>query len=353
VNTLPTCVIDKLESEIMVYDMFNPIDTLSVFNNDTLYIGSEIDINVNAEDIDGQITKVETYLNDRLIDDTSFGSFSWVITDTTQINTMKVITYDDDGETCADSLEFILHDTARKEIGTNPTNSSVIYISEFDNKIWIKQRSTQDLWCSDDYITWNKTTDATPWTNNTFEMISYHDTLWTFANSTVYNSTDGIVWNTLPASISFTTFSVTVFQDKMWLCDGNGELWNTENGINWNYVKKIDDYTTDVKLFAFSEKLWVVRGYKIANSVDGSTWVYMTDLITMPCTNYGPQILVSNEKIYFEDTNYNLWSSLDGEIWEKVNIPLVDYFSIGLFIYDNKLIMHDNNKLFYLKKYFD
>ncbi|NOR46308.1 MAG: hypothetical protein GQ534_12040 [Candidatus Delongbacteria bacterium] len=358
VNTPPTCNISKLESEIIVFDMFNPIDTLSVFNNDTLYMGSEIDIQVLAEDNDGYITKVETYLNDCLIDDTSFGSFSWVITDTTKSNIIKVIAYDDDGETCADSMNFMLHGTTWKEVGINPSNDSRIYGCSYDNKLWIKTRYTKDLWYSEDCNTWVKTSSNVPWDDHTFEMLSFKDTLWAFDNSVVYNSIDGITWNTLPSSISWSwsSFSTVVYDGKIWLCDGStGKLWNSIDGINWNFITIIaDDTTISPKLFVFNNKLWFTKGYSIMNSTNGISWNSMSDLSVVPKDNFGSNLCANNDKIYYMDINYNLWSSEDGDFWIKEDISFASVFSKQCFLeHKNKIIGLEQSTVFELKKYFD
>jgi hypothetical protein len=128
-----------------------------------------------------------------------------------------------------------------------------------------------------------------------------------------------------------------VYKDKLWLLGGwlsgqthSNEVWNTDDGKNWNLVTANANWgTRNVSEFiVFKDKLWVIGGYSdndmgIYNSDDGSTWVQQLDLAPWE-KRYEPMLVEFKGKLWLmggcQDTygpvGFNdIWSSEDGINW--------------------------------------
>ena len=144
-----------------------------------------------------------------------------------------------------------------------------------------------------------------------------------------------------------------VFRDKLWLLGGTTgigwvkEVWNTEDGRNWNPVNLNADwgeYKRGPVHVVFKDKLWAMGGYGyvheppyfgwtpgeadmgIYSSSDGIHWDKHTDVAPWG-KRYQPALVEFNDKLwlmggtkdlYFATAAYNdIWSSEDGINWVR------------------------------------
>jgi len=138
-----------------------------------------------------------------------------------------------------------------------------------------------------------------------------------------------------------------VFRDKLWLLGGTTEfrdVWNTEDGINWNQITLNADlggYKMGYACVVFKDKLWVMGGQKwltpwyppivntdigIYSSSDGVYWNKHLDAAPWG-ERYQPALVEFNGKlwlmgghkdVYLATAAYNdIWSSEDGINWVR------------------------------------
>ena len=143
-----------------------------------------------------------------------------------------------------------------------------------------------------------------------------------------------------------------VFKDKLWLIGGwnpeknpvcNSEIWNSEDGINWNLVTVAPwEERHTAGYVVFKNKIWVIGGdvnsghYQndIWNTDDGISWTKVTDSVPWGdrCLSYtvafkdkiyvigGQKMIdISSTSIIYDPLElYNdVWSSTDGIKWSR------------------------------------
>ena len=128
-----------------------------------------------------------------------------------------------------------------------------------------------------------------------------------------------------------------VYKDKLWLLGGwlggqlhSNEVWNTEDGKNWNSVTANANWGTRnvSKFIVFKNKLWVIGGYSdhdmgIYNSDDGVNWIKQLDLVpwekryeSILVEFKGKLWLMGGIKDTYAPVGFNdIWSSEDGINW--------------------------------------
>lgn len=118
----------------------------------------------------------------------------------------------------------------------------------FDSKIWIiggedKNTKYNDIWNSEDGITWVKQKDNLPFGKRSNSwIVTLNNTLY-LLNNDVWSSKDGINWQKVTAEIvngeQIFGYAAVVFDEKIWLigCDRNGEFSSqvlfSSDGKNW------------------------------------------------------------------------------------------------------------------------
>src|SRR5690606_23311872 len=118
-----------------------------------------------------------------------------------------------------------------------------------------------DVWSSEDGITWEKVLDHAPWAPRgmTHGSVVFNGRMWIIgggikdsetieAYNDVWSSEDGIVWERMPDAPWERRyhFSAAVFENKIWITDGSvypsqsnmsDEVWFTEDGRTWTQLK--------------------------------------------------------------------------------------------------------------------
>ena len=136
-----------------------------------------------------------------------------------------------------------------------------------------------------------------------------------------------------------------VFKDKLWMLAGwigggthANEVWNTEDGKNWNLVNGNTNWGTRTvsSIIAFKGKLWIMGGYSntggyyddigIYSSVDGITWVKHVNVPPWG-TRFEPTLVEFKGKLWlmggikdhwsFPAGFNDIWSSGDGINWTR------------------------------------
>lgn len=182
----------------------------------------------------------------------------------------------------------------------------------FKDKIWViggdenQGYVINDTWNSDDGIHWNKVSSNAPWNERvTHYTVVFDNKLWlmggqklTFGNikgdtvyNDVWNTEDGITWNRVldhaPWSPRGMIVGSAVFNNKIWILGGAiydtqvfyNDIWNSSDGVNW--TKVTDQAPWSKRKFhnvaTFDNKLWVVSGLpaeddRVWYSSDGLNW---------------------------------------------------------------------------------
>lgn len=120
----------------------------------------------------------------------------------------------------------------------------------FDGKLWHMGGGARapatvtrnDVWCSEDGVSWTQVTDAAPWAPR----------LW---------------------------FSAVVYRGRMWVIGGwseehgnFGDVWYSQDGVNWTELRSdvIWDARHEHSAFVFQDRIWVAGGY--AESLNSEVW---------------------------------------------------------------------------------
>lgn len=145
---------------------------------------------------------------------------------------------------------------------------------EFKGSYWfiggeqalLKSNNTyyNDIWNSKDGFTWNKVVENAPWQERAdFNLFVYNNKLWIVGGKNenndlpqwlndVWNSDDGITWNKVTQHGPWQTresMSVNIHDNKMYLIGGHSltnwhlyqDIWESIDGKNWNKVGGISD----------------------------------------------------------------------------------------------------------------
>jgi hypothetical protein len=127
-------------------------------------------------------------------------------------------------------------------------------------KIWIfgggnyvpEYQARNDVWCSDDGVTWTEVTAKAPWSPRLwFSAVTYRDRMWVLGGwsnnpsknwGDVWHSSDGKNWHELKSSVCWKArheHSAFVFQDKIWIAGGHAqplssEVWSLDVPKGWS-----------------------------------------------------------------------------------------------------------------------
>jgi Kelch motif protein len=122
-----------------------------------------------------------------------------------------------------------------------------------DGKMWVmgggnyvpKHHALNDVWCSEDGVTWTQVTEAAPWGPRLwFSSVVYRDRMWVLGGwsqktdnyGDVWHSADGKNWTQFQSDVVWRPrheHSAFVFQDKIWVAGGHArpldsEVWSLE-----------------------------------------------------------------------------------------------------------------------------
>ncbi|UII76805.1 DUF5018 domain-containing protein [Flagellimonas sp. HMM57] len=227
----------------------------------------------------------------------------------------------------------------------------------FDGKLWVMGGSyrlpmftidTDDVWYSEDGITWTEATDAAAFGRRggraDHTSVTFDDKLWVIGGqgegtfNDVWYSEDGITWTEATGTAAFskrTNHGAVVFDNKLWVIGGyNGEykndVWYSEDGITWTEA-------TDTAAFSerrfhttvvFDDRIWVIGGYDgndrlndVWYSEDGITWTEATGAAAFG-GRYEHTSVVFDDRLwviggYNGEYKNDVWYSEDGITWTE------------------------------------
>jgi hypothetical protein len=176
----------------------------------------------------------------------------------------------------------------------------------------------------------------------------------------IWSSSDGIHWTRLSTEIPFTVAapSCAVSKCKLWLLGGEWtwadrekKLWSSGDGIHWDCVNAELPFTTDFNtiLLSWNDELFLTKNpngeppFHLEDywtSSDGVTWKLKSDQHWVDWYEHetASSAVVHQDKIFaFEKgalpTNlHNIWSSADGEQWNKVTNPVINEVISGTYL---------------------
>lgn len=169
------------------------------------------------------------------------------------------------------------------------------YVVAYRDKIWLMGGDSfyadsgygyNDVWSSDDGITWTQVNDNAPWMPRGLihGNVVFDDKIWLIGGglkgpledvsyADVWNTTDGVVWNKISDSVPWEGrfhFSVAVHDSRIWITDGSvgnsenltNEVWSSSDGIEWVQMTQIPwapRHASSLK--SFNGSLFLICGY--------------------------------------------------------------------------------------------
>ncbi len=239
----------------------------------------------------------------------------------------------------------------------------------FKNKIWIlggyhesvtQRYSLNDIWCSEDGVSWTLVTDNAPWSIRYGMGVGVlDDRLWLIGGSSddglndVWYSDDGATWTQATAQAQWSPrhwFASAVFDNKLWVLGGIGptsqnDVWYSSDGVDWIQATDHAPWLSrdSPASVVFNGRLWIMGGAHyywdmdwlqdlsdIWSTTDGVNWQE-----TVPNAAWGDRYAstatafesglwllagVSVEGSGLESVLYwqdDVWRSAEGTIWVR------------------------------------
>jgi hypothetical protein len=213
----------------------------------------------------------------------------------------------------------------------------------FNNKLWVLggysgTRYRNDVWYSDDGVSWFCATDSASWTPRAYHASAVFDNkLWVLGgydgvinHYDVWNSGDGINWTRVAANVvgwgSETRRTGVVFDNKLWMVGYTPQdVWYSSDGVTWVQASGSADWSRrdDHATVVFDSKLWVLGGFDgdeyrndVWYSADGHHWTEATYSAGWP-GRWRLSSVALDDRIWVLGGGHNdLWYSSDGVYWE-------------------------------------
>jgi len=230
-----------------------------------------------------------------------------------------------------------------------------------NDRMWIvggdtTQRHHQnDVWSSADGVHWDLVNDNVPWGPRALHYtVAFNGKIWVIGGQSMlkhvpdapelyYNdvwcSEDGVTWEQVIEHAPWSTRGMiggsVVFKDRIWLLGGGtfenpgqpfrkiyNEVWSTADGVNWQqHNKEVPWMPREFhEVAVFDDKMWVLEGYSF-----------------------------DEEKGFDHDPDggnlKDVWWSADGEEWHEVpDTPWAPRHAASVFVYQDALwIVAGNN----------
>lgn len=232
---------------------------------------------------------------------------------------------------------------------------SIVY---FKGRLWMyggldyqARTFLNDIWSSSDGVTWSKMGTAS-WSPRGGEtVVVYRDRLWLFGGADhiaedrstdgflndVWVSDDGITWTTVTDAAPWSPrdkAGVVVFNDQLYLLGGHGtaDIWRSSNGRDWTRLVTQADWSPrhDFARVAYDGRLWVFGGWTdrstnalndVWYSGDGMSWTRQTD--HAPWAPRSPISVVFQGKIWiFSGKHTGAEDNWGGDLWQMTTGPL-------------------------------
>lgn len=188
---------------------------------------------------------------------------------------------------------------ARVFYGANVFNGRIWLFGGFDGK-----RYYNDVWSSDDAVTWRREAESAAWTPRTASRtIVFRNRIWLFGGGVIdgeanpnpgsdreiWSSADGVNWERAKVNgLSKLAGTPVVFDDRLWLLGANRNDGNfasatlvTQDGENWRELSAPWSPRGGVAAWVFGDKLYISGG-KFSFVERGVTkFVYSNDIWEM------------------------------------------------------------------------
>jgi hypothetical protein len=174
-------------------------------------------------------------------------------------------------------------------------------IVEWNGKLWIlggkevangKSIYKNDVWSSSDGINWEKVTEHAAWQPRAYhKALAYKGKLWVMGGGSyapdfialndVWNSDDGVTWTKVSDAPwhGRIWFSGVVYRDLMWVIGGWSKktlnlkgIWYSDDGIKWTRSDFSEDWRGrhEASTYVFNDKIIVAGGH--ADPVTNEVW---------------------------------------------------------------------------------
>lgn len=227
-----------------------------------------------------------------------------------------------------------------------------------DDRMWIvggdaNQRHYQsDVWSSPDGKHWDLVTPSVPWGPRCLHhTVAFDGKIWILGGQSmpqyapaaeafyndVWNSEDGVTWNRVSTASPWTPRGMVggsaVFGNRMWLLGGGtydtperperdfyNEVWSTADGLDWQRhadAPWAPRQYHDVAVF--NDELWVMEGYNLPDgnrndvwhSADGETWQELPETPWKP--RHAASVFVDGKALWMVAGN-----NMESDVWRLV-----------------------------------
>lgn len=370
VNAPPSCSITKLQSTQ------EDTSVQSALLGQPLVMGRQGLLQTSASDTDGSVSSINIYLDGTLVNSNAWSNlyeYSWTISDTTKFHTMKVVVTDNEGETAVDSVNYELYGSKwiqTANLGQYAGGEK--YAMTFNNKLWLYNATLGVFASSVDGINWTEVTNSLPWgSGGNLLQQEYEGKIWLLKGSTLWSSSDGVSWNSLPLVKEKALPESELFVYNNAIC--GLYLNNTyENESDWSAeVEKLVgnhfELVSSLNTF-FTVGIWdndiITNGNEvyIIDQADSRKTYYSSDCLSWG-TGYGLPSNLGNAQYVFHDGKItavngmleDTWLTSDGITWTKdYLVHPMEFVIKDAVVYNGCIWLFDDpGRVYCLKKYFD
>ena len=253
-----------------------------------------------------------------------------------------------------DGLDWTKHD--KTDTGSRIWETTVFfnnYLWTFGGMEYTSRVLQNEIWRSADGSTWEDVGTAAWSPRKSPAVVVYQGKLWLFGGSThvandftssglvndVWTSEDGVTWTQVTDAATWPAMDrpdVIVFENALYLMGGDGraDVWRSTDGENWTQLtaeapwKSRHGYVAIV----FDGKMWVYGGYGFSSSKDvfndvwyssdGATWVQQAE--HAPWGPRDPLSVVFQDKLWiFSGKHTGGTDSWGGDVWQMTATPQI------------------------------
>lgn len=206
----------------------------------------------------------------------------------------------------------------------------------------------------------------------------------------VWNSSNGKDWDLVTASVPWGPRALhytVVFDGKIWVMGGQtmpqfadaketfySDIWNSEDGVNWNKVETSNDRWLPRGMIGgsavFKDRIWIIgganydtpnRAYRtlyndVWSSKDGVTWKCHTQSAEWLPRNYH-DVAVWDNKLWLLEGSFagqikdrknlnEVWFSEDGETWTELpDTPWTPRHASSVFVHNDGIFVATGNNM--------
>lgn len=236
----------------------------------------------------------------------------------------------------------------------------------FDDKLWViggrrfdREIDTEpvllnDVWYSEDGVTWSQATDDASWpARDEHTSVVFDNKMWVMggytysagegtpyvASNDVWYSEDGVTWTQATGAADWDDriyFTSVVFDSKIWVIGGyyKTDVWYSSDGVSWTQATSSAPFASQmgaIEATVFDNKIWVIGGGEAAKaddvyySSDGATWTQVTGSASFggrryhTCATFNDMLWVMGGGDLSGSVAYNghVWYSSDGSDWTQ------------------------------------